>query len=115
MMLVSCASLTVRLCLRRCFRSRSRFIFDLSDILDLLAVVFRRDQRIEVRDDVFAGVFSERLHALVSAFAVALDLDQQGVSSAQHVGDDARRPDPLGRIVLVECQLGVASADIQDR
>src|SRR5262249_36187137 len=74
---------------------------------------FRFD-RVEIGDDVFACVVAEFSDALVGFLAVALDLDQERIAPAQHVFDDAGRPDHLLGIVPVEHQLGVAGADVQN-
>lgn len=71
--------------------------------------------RIEVRNDVFGGALVEIERALERHAAVRLlDLNEQRVSSAHHVLDDPGGADAFGRIVPVERQLCIASADIED-
>lgn len=51
------------------------------------------------------------MHALVLAVA---DVDQDGVAAVQHVLHDPRRANALSGIALIEAELGVASADVED-
>lgn len=64
----------------------------------LLGIFGGSDLGIEVRNDVFALTLIELVHAP----KLAVDLDQQRVTSTQHVLDDARRANALGRILRIE-------------
>lgn len=72
-----------------------------------------RSDRIHVRNDIFADVLAKFQDPLIGLLR-RIDLDEENVAAAKHVGHDAGGPRALHRIILVEDKLGVPSADIQD-
>jgi hypothetical protein len=67
--------------------------------------------RIKISDDVLALCFVEVRDAPGLSLS---DLNQQGIPTAQHVFDDACGPDAFGWIILVEHQLRITGADIEN-
>lgn len=71
--------------------------------------------RIEIRDDVFCSRFIEIERALIGFGAIStLYLDQERISSPQHVSHDAGSANAFCGVVLIEGQLCIACPDIEN-
>lgn len=75
---------------------------------------FFSHKRIEVGNDIAALFFIEIDRAFEPFFTVALNFDEQGIATPNHVPDDTRRPDTFRWINLVETDTDVPGTDVEN-